>query len=78
MNDDPQSECTNPGKPNTENKCDKHFITVPAFTSWHGMLKCEYSSIIVSMKVFLVSEGNGPLKSRFSLSNGRVALIRCA
>ena len=36
----------------------------------------EYSSTTVSMYLFEVLEGSGPLKSIFNLSNAAIALIR--
>ena len=64
--------------PKRENSVLKHLITVGADTSGQGKTNgnLEYSSIAFRKYLFLLLEGNGPLKSMLILSNGLVALIR--
>ena len=69
-----------PDIPNIQKSCVRHLITVPEVMSAQGNANgnLEYSSIIVKRYLFLdeVAVGNGPLKSRLSLSMGWVALIK--
>lgn len=60
-----------------ENTVRKWVITVVDDTSEQGMAKgnLENSSTIVRRNLFFELVGKGPLKSRFNLSNGEVALI---
>lgn len=53
-------------------------MIVEADVSGQGTAKgyLEYSSTMVRRKRFLLVEGKGPLKSRFNLSKGAVALMR--
>ena len=64
--------------PNIEYNILRLLMTVLVLTSRHGNAngKRENSSTTVRMYLFVVEEGNGPLKSMFNLSNGWVALIR--
>ena len=63
--------------PNRENREIKQLITFSADTSIQGKTKkLENGSIAHKKKRFLLFVGRGSLKSKLSLSNGCVVLIR--
>ena len=79
MKPEPLSEWIKAGTPKMENNWHRHSMMDCALTTLHGKAKgnLEYSSITVSINLFWLFVGKGPLKSKLSRSKGWVAFIKC-
>ena len=79
MDPEPLSEWIKASIPKMENNWHRHSMMDCALTSLRGKANenLEYSSIMVSINLFWLFVGKGPLKSKLSCSKGWVAFIKC-